>query len=84
MNSFCTSNNCPAFVLRDVYAVDNLFSAARGSTLASIGLFDEYNDCVQNLDFDETYDYPKSMYIDCPDADDDEHSFQVISFQVLQ
>ena len=52
-------------------------------TIASMDMLDEYDDCVQKLEFDETYGYPGSMKIDCPLAVDEEHSFKVISFQVL-
>jgi hypothetical protein len=84
VNSSCLSDKCPAFVLADIYTIDDLFSVARGSTLASIGMFDDYNDCIQGIEFDETYGFPKSMRIDCPRAIDEEHSFQVISFEVLK
>jgi hypothetical protein len=84
INSSCISDKCPAFVLVDVYTVDDLFSVARGSTLASMGMFDEYKDCVEGIVFDETYGFPRSMRIDCPGAVDEEHSFQVISFEVLK
>jgi hypothetical protein len=82
--SFCISNKCPEFIFADVYTVDDLFSVARGSTLASLNMLDEYKDCVQSLEFDETYGFPESMRIDCPLALDEEHSFQVVSFEVLK
>jgi hypothetical protein len=41
---------------------------------------DDYDACVQELEYEETYGFPKSMRIDCPGAMDEEHSFQVISF----
>ncbi len=84
IDSFCIADKCPAFVLTDVYTIDDLFSVARGSTLASMKRFDDYNDCVQKLEFDEIYGFPRSMRIDCPLAFDEEHSFQVISFEVLK
>jgi hypothetical protein len=82
--SSCISGRCPEFVLADVYTVDDLFLVARGSTLASMDMLDEYKDCVQSLEFDETYGFPGSMRIDCPLALDEEHSFQVVSFEVLK
>jgi hypothetical protein len=84
VNSSCISDKCPAFVLADVYTIDDLFSVARGSTLASMNMFDDYNDCIQSIEFDETYGFPRSMRVDCPRAIDEEHSFQVISFEVLK
>ncbi|HUV16476.1 MAG TPA: DUF6174 domain-containing protein [Pelolinea sp.] len=84
INSSCISDKCPAFVLADVYTIDDLFSVARGSTLASMGMFDEYSDCVQGIEFDETYGFPRLMSIDCLRAVDEEHSYRVISFEVLK
>jgi hypothetical protein len=78
LDSSCVSDKCPLFALADIYTVDDLFAVARGSTLA--GMLDDDEDCVQDLEFDETYGFPKSMRIDCPGAADEEHSFQVISF----
>jgi hypothetical protein len=80
VDASCVSDKCPAFALADIYTVDDLFAVARGSTLASLGMLDDYKDCVQDLEFDETFGFPKSMRIDCPDAADEEHTFQVISF----
>ncbi len=84
IDSFCIADKCPAFVLTDVYTIDDLFSVARGSTLASMKMFDDYNDCVKVLEFDDIYGYPRSMRIDCPLAVDEEHSFKVISFEELK
>jgi hypothetical protein len=84
VSSSCVSDKCPAFVLANVYTVDDLFAVAKGSTL-SPGLYsDGYNLCVKDLNFDETYGFPKSMTIDCPNAYDEDHSFQVISFEILK
>jgi len=82
VSSSCASNQCPTFVLAKVYTVDDLFSIAQGSTIADIG--EEYNYCVQGLEFDWLYGFPKSMNVDCPRDADEEHSFQVISFEPLK
>ena len=82
VNSSCVSNLCPSFILANVYTVDDLFSVAQGSTIANLG--EEYNYCVQRLEIDWVYGFPKSMNIDCPRDADEEHSFQVISFEPLK
>ena len=82
--SACIQEVCPAFVLAEVYTVDDLFSVARGSTLASLSMLDDYTDCVQRLEFEETYGFPREMSIDCSGAIDEEHTFQVISFEELK
>jgi hypothetical protein len=84
VNSSCIFDKCPVFVLADVYTVDDLFSIARGSTLQSMSLFDDHNDCMKGIEFDETYGFPRSIRVDYPSAADDEHSIQVISFEVLE
>jgi len=78
VNSSCVADKCPLFALANIHTVDDLFTVARGSTLA--GMPDDYDACVQDLEFEGTYGFPKSMRIDCPGAMDEEHSFQVISF----
>ena len=80
VDSACVADKCPLFALASIYTVDDLFAVARGSTTESLGMLDAYKDCVQELEFEETYGFPKSMRIDCPGAVDEEHSFQVISF----
>jgi hypothetical protein len=84
VTSSCLSDKCPAFVLADVYTVDDLFSVARGSTLDSMDMFDDYNDCIHGIEFDEIYGFPSSVSIDCPRAIDEEHSYHVISFEILK
>ncbi|MFZ5820869.1 MAG: DUF6174 domain-containing protein [Chloroflexota bacterium] len=78
VDSSCVADKCPQFALANIHTVDDLFAVARGSTLA--GMPDDYDACVQDLEFEGTYGFPKSMRIDCPGAVDEEHSFQVISF----
>jgi hypothetical protein len=88
VNSSCLSDKCPAFVLNDVFTVDDLFAVANGSTLAKLPFPPSptftYNDCVQELSFDNEYGFPKSMSINCPNAYDEDHSFQVVLFEVLK
>ena len=88
VNSFCISDKCPAFVLVDVYTIDDLFGVAKGATLAKLGFPDgptlTYNNCVREISFEKDYGFPKSMSVDCPDAYDENHSFQVILFEVLE
>ncbi len=79
-SSSCIADKCPTFVFVDAYTIADLFAIARGSTLSSIGMLDDYNDCVKSIEFDETYGFPRSMRFDCPGAIDEEHSFRVLSF----
>jgi len=82
VDSSCIADKCPLFAFADTHTVDDLFAVARGSTLAWLGVPDDYDSCVQDLEFDGTYGFPKSMHIDCPGMVDEEHSFQVISFSL--
>lgn len=82
VNSSCTSNQCPAFDLSNIYTVNDLFLVAQGSTIRNIG--EKYNECVQSLEFDEIYGFPALMSVDCPNVFDEEYSFQVISFEALK
>ena len=88
VNSFCISDECPAFVLNEVYTVEDLFAVAKGSTLAKLGFPDSptftYNQCVKELSFDREYGFSSSMSIDCPHGYDEDHSFRVILFEVLK
>lgn len=80
VDSSCVADKCPLFALANVYTVDDLFAVARGSTLDTLGMSHDYDVCVKDLVFEGTYGFPRSMSVDCPDAVDEEHSFQVISF----
>jgi hypothetical protein len=82
VNSSCIDNECPAFVLQNVYTVDDLFRVAKGSTIAGYGK--SYNECVQKITMNHIYGFPQSMDVDCPHGADEEHSFEVILFEVLK
>ena len=78
----CQSEGCPAFVLKDIQTVNNLFWVAKGGTLPEKNsILDE---CLKELTFDSTYGFPTSISIDCPQDSDEENSIKVISFEVLK
>ena len=78
----CQSEDCPAFVLKDIQTVDNLFSVARGGTLPEED--SSLDECLHDLAFDSVYGFPTSISIDCPQSSDEENSIKVISFEVLK
>jgi hypothetical protein len=89
IKSSCLMNQCPTTAFFEaIYTIEDLFEVAKGSTLDKLsfpGYFTpEYNDCVQELSFDVINKFPKSMNIDCPGLDGDEHSFQVILFEAFK
>lgn len=80
--SSCPSDNCPIFVLKNIQTVDDLFGMAKGGTIPDKNA--KLDECIKNLAFDATYGLPTSVSIDCPYHSDEEHSVQVISFEVLK
>jgi len=39
--------------------------------------------CVTILAFDTTYGFPETIRLDCPYAYDEDHSVEVVSFEIL-
>jgi hypothetical protein len=81
--SSCLADECPAFVLVDVYTVEDLFAVAQGSSLPRVAP-DELDECIKSIEFDAVYGFPVSMSFDCPSMLDEEHSVRVESFEVVK
>lgn len=65
--------DCPAFVLADVYTVDDLFAVASRFT----------GDCLKALVLDDTLGYPRYIAYDCEDWADEDFWVSVKSLEVL-
>ena len=84
-DSSCPSDECPAFVLANVFTVYDLFAVAQGSRglLRDFDL-EERDECIQHLSFDPVYGFPNFISIDCPFMYDEDHSIRVVSFETIE
>ncbi len=79
VSSTCVNANCPAFALRDINTIDDLFRLADSLTSSSEG----YR-CIQQLNYDSKYGFPNQIAVDCPNYFDDDYKVSVSLFEELK
>lgn len=83
----CLLEKCPAFVLKEVFTIEDLFAVAQGALLRQLdpNLSPKaFEHCLSRLTFDTTYGFPNEISIDCPNWYDEDHSITVVSFEALK
>lgn len=80
----CPRDRCPILMLKDVFTVDDLFDVAQGSSVHAYEATGKPELCIRRVRYDATYGFPTLLAFHCPYWYDDEHSVEVLSFEVLK